>query len=169
MVTAGSKAESRKLLKANKLTAIAICWLIVNAIVPLLACHAAPIGGVEASPHVSCSREATAPNSQSTSGSLRLTRTAPYSVKFLAPPQGVSLRWLRNLRKPPFCPFILCHSTCSSITGQFMIGGDCGRTVTSDEPGPCSIKPVDFRVSPGGCCSSAPGTVSLDTVSGDSI
>lgn len=88
---------------------------------------------------------------------VRLHRSFAPPV-FFAPPHGVAQRWLRNMRHPSFCPFVLCHGTCADVIGRFIIGGNCAPTESSDAPAPCSIRKVDF-FAPGaaGCCSSAPG------------
>ncbi len=99
---------------------------------------------------------------------VRLKRISTASLIFMAPPAGIAQRWLRNMRNPTFCPFAMCHGTCSAIMGQFVIGGSCSPTETSDSPAPCSIRKVDFFAEPGsGCCSSAPGSRFSATKFGD--
>lgn len=102
---------------------------------------------------------------------LRLSRTpfTPSPVKFTGPPAGVSLRWFRNMRKPAFCPYVLCHGTCSDVIGQYTIGGSCAATESADEPVPCGLKTsLLFDGVSAGCCASSPGTVEPSTASGDS-
>lgn len=109
--------------------------------------------------------DATVPETEpltSTQERLRLSRTPSIGsiVKFVAPPPGVSLRWLRNMRKPAFCPFVLCHGSCSDIIGQYTIGGSCPPTESAEEPVPCGLKTsLLFEGSSSGCCARSPGTV----------
>lgn len=104
---------------------------------------------------------ATSSPARGTTERLRLRRIESPAVRFDAPPAGLALRWLRNMRKPPFCPYALCHGTCSSVTGKFATGESCAPTESADLPGPCSLRPVDFFAETGGgCCGGAPGTIS---------
>ena len=101
---------------------------------------------------------------------LRLSR-APVqlnSVKFRQPPGGIAQRWLRNMRTPTFCPYLLCHGSCADIMGQFLIGGSCSSADAEAQPVPCGItKPILFSTPGSGCCSTAPGTIEECTTAGE--
>lgn len=126
------------------------------------------ISGVPVGLNPAAAVESTAPAQQER---LRLSRT-PFDskpVKFTGPPTGVSLRWLRNMRKPAFCPYVLCHGTCSDVIGQYTIGGSCAATESADEPVPCGLRTsLLFHSVSAGCCASSPGTLEGCTTSGDS-
>jgi hypothetical protein len=112
-------------------------------------------------------RSATACVDQNKPGRLRLSRVESPVIKFTGPPAGVSYRWLRNMRNPAFCPFVLCHGSCSSVIGIYTIGGSCAPTQSPDEQVPCGLKvgwltPASTK----GCCSDSPGAVDDSTVDG---
>ena len=54
---------------------------------------------------------------------------------------GMSARWWRKFRNPSFCPFVICGTSCSDISGIPRIGSYTQEQLVS-ELTPCSLAPV---------------------------
>lgn len=113
-----------------------------------------------------CLAENASPGSSSSASGTHSTRisrpgkteidSSSSSVNFKSMALGLSTRWWRKFKNPSFCPYVLCGSSCSDISGIPRVGSYSIEELLSEQT-PCGLVELNALVKPESCCMS--GTI----------
>ena len=88
----------------------------------------------------------------STASGMQILAQVEEPTLFKSTGYGMSMRWWRKFKNPSFCPYVLCGSSCSDISGIPRVGAYSDAELVSEKT-PCGLSELNALDKPG-CCMS---------------